>query len=77
MSSKRDRSKNFTPEEEEILVNLANKYKSVLENKKSDSQAGFQKKEVWNKIANEYNAVCPRCVSRLLFSFTMQLFDFF
>lgn len=77
MSSKRDRSKNFTPDEEEMLVNLANKYKTVLENKKSDSQTGFQKKEVWNKIAVEYNVVCPRCVSRLLFCYTMQSFDCF
>lgn len=57
------RSKNFTSYEEESLVSLANKYKSILENKKSDSQTVRKKTEIWSRIANEFNATCPLRVS--------------
>lgn len=41
--------------ERKILINLVNKYKEIIENKKTDSGTVFKKQQTWLKITNEYN----------------------
>jgi len=53
---KKKRGKNFTPREEEILVNLVQDFKGIIENKKSDSVTWKDKERAWNQIANLFAA---------------------
>ncbi|KAJ8705908.1 hypothetical protein PYW07_010685 [Mythimna separata] len=53
---KRDRSANFSPSERDILVFLVQKYKTVLENKKSDARTWKMKEAAWKSIHKEFNA---------------------
>ncbi|KAI8116125.1 Myb/SANT-like DNA-binding domain-containing protein 3 [Lucilia cuprina] len=53
-NEKRQRGKNFSLNEEYLLVDLVEIYKSVLENKKSDAVTWRQKNETWEKLASEF-----------------------
>jgi hypothetical protein len=61
---KRTRAANFTPDEKRICLELANKYKNVIENKKTDATSKIEKDEAWNKIADEFNKLCPSLIGR-------------
>ena len=54
---KRKRSSNFSKFEGEVLVDLAMKYKHIIENKRTDGVTIKKKSETWMKIQNEFNSV--------------------
>ncbi|XP_018578344.1 myb/SANT-like DNA-binding domain-containing protein 3 [Anoplophora glabripennis] len=59
------RSPNFTKLETEILVDLALKYKHVIENKRTDATTWKDKNDTWQIITDEFNAISgnfPRSV---------------
>jgi len=47
----------MTAVDRQLIVELAAKYKHVLENKRTDSSINEEKTEVWMKISEEFNAV--------------------
>lgn len=47
---------NFTAEERGMLMELARKYREVLENKKTDSVSVHRKKVTWMRLADDYNS---------------------
>lgn len=47
----------YTSHEKEFLKELVLKYKSIVENKRTDGATLQQKQKAWNEIENEYNAV--------------------
>lgn len=53
----RKRAKNFSQEEEVLLVDLVENHKNCIENKKSDAVIWRQKEEAWQKIEEEFAAV--------------------
>lgn len=55
MAGKIKRTANFTSEEEEILLNLVNKYKGILECRKTDNTTNHNKAIAWQNVADEYN----------------------
>lgn len=60
---KKERSSNFAPCEISILIDLILKYKTIVENKKTDSVMWKEKEVAWTKITEEFNALsitCPR-----------------
>ncbi|XP_064463408.1 myb/SANT-like DNA-binding domain-containing protein 3 [Ornithodoros turicata] len=50
------RAPNFTASELSLLLDLVDKYKSVIENKKTDGKTVQQKSVAWVKLATEFNA---------------------
>lgn len=50
LQNKSKRSVNFSQTEELLLVNLAKKYKHILENKKTDAVTNKDKATVWLSI---------------------------
>ncbi|CAI6343360.1 unnamed protein product [Macrosiphum euphorbiae] len=50
------RTTNFTSSEEELLITLVKKYKSVLECLKTDAVNAKMKKNAWSKIEREFNS---------------------
>lgn len=57
MSQTKSRTTNFSAREENILINLVKKYKSEIENKKTDTNNNRIKAEAWEKIYKEYNSI--------------------
>lgn len=55
-AQKHGRCLNYSPEEKLLLLNLCEKYKHVIEYKKTDATSWKQKEDTWFKIWNEYNA---------------------
>lgn len=55
-SGRGPRSLNFTVLEKEVLLDLATKYKDVLENNKTDGASVQEKKNTWVKLTNEFNS---------------------
>ena len=55
-SKKNRRTLNFTQEEVNFLLAVVKKYKSVIENKKTDYVGTQEKVECWKKIESEFNA---------------------
>lgn len=53
---KRVRSSNFSETEKHILVDVISKHIDRVENKKTDTQTTEDKKKVWLKIEEEFNA---------------------
>ncbi|KAH9371955.1 hypothetical protein HPB48_000570 [Haemaphysalis longicornis] len=47
---------NYTVQEKGLLMELARKYKDVIENKKTDSMSVHRKKATWRQIAQEFNS---------------------
>ncbi|KAF6209819.1 hypothetical protein GE061_015570 [Apolygus lucorum] len=53
---KRQRSANFSEADSKLLVKLANQFKHIQENKKTDAQTNKSKAKCWVELANLYNA---------------------
>lgn len=64
METKRKRAPNYSSGEKELLISLVNKYKMVIENKKTDAVMVSEKNEAWFKITQEFNSVSPNNVFR-------------
>lgn len=67
-TNKRSRGVNYTVQEKQILLELIDKYKGTIENKKSDSVHVKQKERVWEQLRNEFNGhleVTGRTVKQL------------
>lgn len=62
---RRDRKRvpNFSQEEEQILVNLVEKYKAIIDNKKSGAITWKQKEDAWKKILEEFSKSCFKSIS--------------
>ena len=56
MSTKDKRSPNFTKGEKELLIDLVELSKGVVEDKKSDSTFAKAKDEEWKNIAEKFNS---------------------
>lgn len=56
---KRLRAPNYSSKEKELLLSLATKYKSSIENKKTDAVSMQDKKLAWFKITQEFNCISP------------------
>lgn len=57
---KRVRAPNFTVVEKAVLVDIiAQKYKHIIEDKKTDRNTLHQKIEVWKKVEADFNALSP------------------
>lgn len=54
----RTRCPNFTQRETETLVSIAERYTSIIENKRSDALTCQQKDEAWAEIAQQFNQTC-------------------
>lgn len=63
-SKKRERATNFDISEVRLLTELVTKYRSVLENKKTDTVSNKEKEGAWNKIATAFNATSSEAVVR-------------
>ncbi|KAI4455254.1 apontic [Holotrichia oblita] len=55
--TKRKRSKNFTELEVKLLVDVILRHISKIENKKTDAMTWKDKKETWDKVAEEFQAL--------------------
>lgn len=55
-STKRKRSPNYSPDEKLLLINICNKYKHIIENKKTDTVSWKHKEDAWLKISLDFNA---------------------
>lgn len=53
---KRDRCVSFGADEKVVIANVCAKYKSILENKKTDGVSAKEKNEIWQKISDEINS---------------------
>lgn len=58
-ASSRKRAPNYTLAEREHLLNIINRYKSIIENKKTDGVSVQNKKDCWQKVCEEFNAASP------------------
>lgn len=61
---KRARSANYTEREKELLFSLVFKYKNIIENKRTDGVTVQEKKQVWEKVALQFNSASPGMVPR-------------
>ena len=63
----RKRGSNFTAADRSLVVDLALKWASIVENKRTDFVTTRQKEEAWQSIASEFNgcASTPRDASTL------------
>lgn len=59
MAEKRKRQKNFVTEEKLLLLNIVQKYKNILLNKKTDQTTWKEKEDCWQIVAQEFNASSP------------------
>ncbi|CAH1109753.1 unnamed protein product [Psylliodes chrysocephalus] len=50
--------------EKSLLIQLVEKYKNIIENKKSDAISWKDKDEAWVKISQQFNANCPENIHR-------------
>ncbi|CAH2003677.1 unnamed protein product [Acanthoscelides obtectus] len=50
------RTSNFSREEESLLIRLVNKYKDVIECRKTDAVTNSSTAKTWNMIAKEFNS---------------------
>ena len=51
------RAKNFTDYDKNILFEIVQKFRHIVENKKTDATNVKEKNDSWNKICNEYNSL--------------------
>lgn len=56
VTMKRMRGTNFSSFEKELLIELVNKYKEIIECKKTDGLKIKEKDETWDKLRDEYNS---------------------
>jgi len=57
----------FSVTEKNILTDLLLKYKSVIENKKSDATTIFSKQKAWDEIEEAFNSVAAHKVNIIFF----------
>jgi Myb/SANT-like DNA-binding domain len=57
MAERRIRCANTTAVEREMVLQLVQKYKDVIENKRTDAVTSAHKEKVWQRITTEFNAV--------------------
>jgi Myb/SANT-like DNA-binding domain len=65
---KRPRAVNFLPSEHTLLVKLVDKYKNIVENKKTDAVSNDKKTSGWVKLTEEFNVLSgtyPRTLNNL------------
>ncbi|KAL1492300.1 hypothetical protein ABEB36_012773 [Hypothenemus hampei] len=55
-TNKRCRAPNYSNSEILTLISIVEKYKHIVDNKKTDNQTWKEKDEVWDKICNEFNS---------------------
>lgn len=60
-ANKNSRCSNFTYEEEQLLISLVEKYKNIVECKKSNSITWKEKEMGWNSIEKEFNSSSGKC----------------
>lgn len=60
--SENKRGSNFSSFEVELLMSLVKKYKTVVENKKTNAVTWKEKQSTWDKIASEFNASSGNCI---------------
>lgn len=68
MNNKRKRNINFNKREEELLVELVQEKKDIIENKKTDAIMWKEKEKCWDVITAEFNSIgllVPRSKSQL------------
>lgn len=53
------KGKNFNETEKEILLQTVIKFKSIIENKRTDSMMITHKNKAWPEIMKEYNSQQP------------------
>ena len=63
MSGDNKRS-NFIHSEKELLIDLVEKYRGVIENKKTDATTCKQKEEAWASVATDFNGQSAAGVKR-------------
>lgn len=56
MMSVKKRGENFTNEEKNLMLKLTNKYKSIIENKRTDGSTWRSKEQTWKIIEKEFNS---------------------
>nr|CAH7755404.1 unnamed protein product [Callosobruchus chinensis] len=56
-STKKERGRNFTPEEKKLLLHLTGKYKNIIENKETDGVTWQEKENTWKQIETEFNSI--------------------
>ncbi|XP_073959411.1 uncharacterized protein isoform X2 [Choristoneura fumiferana] len=61
MEDKRKRTVNFTSDEKAVLPELVIKYRTVIENKKSDATTNAEKVNGWKLLSDEFNAISTYC----------------
>ncbi|XP_064212394.1 myb/SANT-like DNA-binding domain-containing protein 3 [Tribolium castaneum] len=52
----RERTKNFTEREKEIALDIINRYQNKIENKETDGVSQKERKDAWEKVAEEFNS---------------------
>jgi len=50
------RSANFTPAEKNLLLDLIERYKSIIESRNLDAMTSKLKENTWIKLSNDYNS---------------------
>lgn len=55
-SKKRERSANFNNAEIQLIVSLVERYKQIIENKKTDAVTNKDKESAWKKIKSSFNS---------------------
>ena len=55
-SSCKKRSPNYSDTDKQIFLSIFEKYKNIIENKKTDSIVGMQKKQAWKDVTELYNS---------------------
>lgn len=63
MNQKGGRGANFTESSRFLLVKLCNKYKKIIECKKTDGTSWRDKANAWQQICQEFNSSCEGAVS--------------
>ncbi|KAJ3661725.1 hypothetical protein Zmor_006112 [Zophobas morio] len=70
MEQKRERGKNFTEQEKEIALTILERFRPVLEDKKTDGTSLKEKRKAWDQAVEEFNAMSssgPRTTQQFKF----------
>lgn len=64
VSKSKKRAPNYTNNEKELLLNIIEHHKHIIENKKTDGVSVKEKKETWQKICQQFNTSSPNLYYR-------------
>lgn len=56
---KRVRGKNFTDNERDEVLKIIDKYKNIIDNKKTDAETIRLKNAAWQEVTEEFNSILP------------------